>query len=721
MKRRNRLAAFSPMRREARRRLFKFRSPPAFFVVMTLFLAMMSTAYASGSRLLFSDANLAHLKTEEGIEKVRTLADRSGRNALEALCLAYRVTGDESYARKAKERLEKLTSRSVSSFSPEWGGGLNGAHKCYEMAIAYDSLYDFLSEEERKDLSNRIVENGIRPMLDVWLHGRTRTTTIDSMGHNWWSACVFLPGMAALAVEREQECVRPWLKRIAEATAGWALYPGSVLDNKPRSFDREGGFYESVGYANYAMLNFLMFRYAWQCAKPDEPLPEIPFLEKCGDFFLNVSYPTSKGLLSLNFGDSSLHACGNQPILWLRAQGVRSARQLWLLAKTAQTEFKEAIPQNSPLGLVFYPTQAELDGAPAEPDLPKLCVYKDMGWAIMRNSWKDDATMLGIKSGFTWNHAHADAGSFILFQKGEAILIDSGNCWYAKPEYDSYYRQSRAHNVVLFNGEGENPEDAYHGSKFPGAILHAIDAGDLKYALADATGPVSQNFIRNYRTFLWIDDVILIIDDLKTHRCGKFEWLLHTDGETSRKGLDLTVKKGEASVAVRPLFPERFPEGFPHDAPERVRLETRSGFRDHAEKTPVPYWAIIPPGEARVMKFIVAIILNPERPPKVERLETARAIGVRITNDKDVETEVWLNLQADGRMRHRNSNNILGEWDTDAYLLAVTKRKGEARPARIFVANGSWLRNENEVALDSLTKTFAIREDGKLTQYPIQP
>ena len=29
----------------------------------------------------------------------------------------------------------------------------------------------------------------------------------------------------------------------------------------------------------------------------------------------------------------------------------------------------------------------------------------------------DDATLVAIKSGFTWNHAHADAGSFVLFHK----------------------------------------------------------------------------------------------------------------------------------------------------------------------------------------------------------------------------------------------------------------------------------------------------------------
>ena len=94
-----------------------------FFAVLVFSLATSFAAYASGSRLLFSDANIAHLKTKEGIERVRALADRPGRNALEALCLAYRVTGDESYAKKAKEKLSALTKQTVARTTPEWGGG----------------------------------------------------------------------------------------------------------------------------------------------------------------------------------------------------------------------------------------------------------------------------------------------------------------------------------------------------------------------------------------------------------------------------------------------------------------------------------------------------------------------------------------------------------------------------------------------------------------------
>jgi|GEM_PF-2235574 len=59
-----------------------------------------------------------------------------------------------------------------------------------------------------------------------------------------------------------------------------------------------------------------------------------------------------------------------------------------------------------------------------------LPLYSDIGWASLRSSWNRNATLLGVKSGYTWNHAHADAGSFVLFHEGENILIDSGKCSY---------------------------------------------------------------------------------------------------------------------------------------------------------------------------------------------------------------------------------------------------------------------------------------------------
>ena len=76
-------------------------------------------------------------------------------------------------------------------------------------------------------------------------------------------------------------------------------------------------------------------------------------------------------------------------------------------------------------------------------------------------------------------------------------------------------------------------------------------------------------------------------------------------------------------------------------------------------------------------------------------------------------TDVYLNLQADGRKMHRNSCNVIDGWETDAYIFAVTRPKGTEKAdtdsvVRYFVACGSYLRRDGKVVLDSLSKVYKV-------------
>jgi hypothetical protein len=447
--------------------------------------------------------------------------------------------------------------------------------------------------------------------------------------------------------------------------------------------------------------------------------PQIPILDKMGDFFIQTCYPNSGPLMSVNFGDTSINAHGARPVMLSMVCGDKRDRYLWYLNEAAQSQFKEGADLSTPTGLLFRPSIPAGKLKDNMPDLPNSVLMESMGWATLRSSWKKDATMLAVKSGFAWNHAHADAGSFILFHQGQYLLIDSGTCNYAQPEYTGYYSLSQAHNVVLFNGQAENPEDAYYGVKTPGGLHNLMDTGNFKYLYADATGPTSQYFSRNYRHFLWIGDVILIIDDLKTHTAGQFEWLLHYDGTARRNGLDIEVSKEQAKVLVRPLFPQTFPAGgLPHDFPEKMRLVEKTGLKDHDAKTQVPYYAITHPDVSRQTKFINAVVLvndrNKDSLPKMTRLEGKDMIGVRL-NDGKTTTDVYFNLLADGRIKHRNSVNTLDGWETDALIIAASYSsegglKDNTSATRLFMSDGSYLRRNGTILMDSLSKVFVVAE-----------
>jgi oligo-alginate lyase len=661
----------------------------------------------------------------------------SGKPAsIEELSFAYRMTGDKKYAEAAKKGLVQLTNRiawdGMDDRTPRWNSGLATGHNNYSAAVTFDAIYDYLTPNERKDIAAKIVKLGIEPSLSDWISEDKRLHAINSMGHNWWSAIVFEAGVASLAVMNEEPDAREWAENVMNSSKEWFAFSGSVLENKIPTFDKDGGFYESVSYANFGVSEYLLFRLAWTNAIAPIKMPYDDVLQKTMDWFINACYPATNSLMSLNFGDSNPFANGDRPVKLMIALGYPKDEYYWYLNQTKKKHVKEDMSINTPLGLLYQPDKT---ASASVPNLPNSAIYKDMGWAMLRSSWKNDATMLGVKSGYTWNHSHADAGSYVLYHKGKNLLIDGGDCNYGFPEYPGYFVRSEAHNVMMFNGKAQEPQDEYNAIKNVGHLYNLIDGGNFKYVLADATGPTSRYFLRNYRNFVWVGDVILVIDDVKSYEPGKFEWLLHFDQEAKKKGIDIEVTNDSAQVLVRPLFPETLPNGYPHDFPEKLRMEEKTGIKDRDPKTKIPYYSFSPAETSRQEKFITAIILLDDESkaveglvgssgatapssrtniPKVEKLRGNDFVGVRITQNGEV-TDVYYNLLADGRLMHRNSNATINGWETDAYIMAVSYREGSDAGNlnninRYFVSNGSYIRKDGKVVLHSLSKVFMDAE-----------
>ncbi|MEI6276583.1 MAG: heparinase II/III family protein [Prolixibacteraceae bacterium] len=705
-------------------------------LMVIVFLLCTSIFAQKRDYLLYTDANMARLKVQiQKNQEVKQAWDhlqnkvvgfmQKERNAIaevQELGLVYRMTGEEKYARRIKETLlreicrEEWEGGELKQRTPPWNAGLGAANATFNSSLGFDCIYQYLSPTERKQIAEKIVSLGISPIMGDWVNDPTRIHTIDTMGHNWWSACVDMAGFAALAVRSEIPEAKEWIDEVSEASVEWFNYSGNVLQNKIPTFDRNGGFWESINYANFGFSQYLIFRLAHQNVYPKVKMAEIPQMEPMADFFIHTTYFSSEGTFSVNFGDGSIHGTGRACVLLLWNLGFQKDRYAWFLNKTIQGNNKEWMTLDSPLGLVLNPDLPKT----VEKTMPGLSTSKllpDMGWATIRDSWKDNATLLAVKSGLTWNHSHADAGSYILFHNGKNLIIDSGNCWYGNPLYTEYYCQSEAHNVVMFNGQGQERKDPYFGSVNHGSLLNLIDADGLRYLMANATGPYSRILSRNYRSFLWVGDVILVIDDLLAYQPGKFEWLLHYNGESKRNGLNLSVEQGDAEVIVRPLYPETFPDGgLPHDFPEKMRLDERMGYEDHHPENKVPYWSISHFQDTDRTKFVTAIILkndqNKDKLPIIERFDGKDFLGVRIKQNGKV-SEIFLNLLADGRIMHRNSIINMNGWETDAYLTVLTFPEGAdlIKPENLkqmFIGNGSYLRRDGKSLIHALSKYFAV-------------
>lgn len=700
-------------------------------LLLPLCLWLTLSAESAERQLLFTaqrvEAALKRMKTDSvqaaAYTDILAEADRQlvkgDVRRLEYPALAYQMTGERRYADKIKEVLQQtaLTATwqdaEMMQRNPPWRSELQMAHRCFQVAVAYDAIRPTLTATERYEIAEGFWRLAIEPLLGDWLLDPTRIHSLNSMGHNWWTACVGMGALLALSMEQDlPPAAAQAARKAVEALPQWFNFAGDDFQHKPRNFDPQaGGMYESINYASFGIGEALLLRLAYKNAHPEVKQADIPQIKDITRFFCQVCYPRNGQLWSINFGDSHKWVCGQRGVLLAAALEGETPLARWYDQHIVPGQHNEAFPRNTPMGFLYPLSQA---AGPDTPNLPTSTVWHDFGWATLRNNWKNDETMLAVKSGMTWNHAHADANSFILFHKGVDIIKDAGNCSYGKREYRQYFFQSEAHNVVKVNGKGQPTEQQYHGSPLPGRLSNLLDEGDVKFVLADGTGPMSWLLSRNLRSFLWMDNVIYITDDLKAHEPSQFEWLWHPGGTASKRGGDLQISSGNSAVVVRPLFPQPLaPSDYVHDYPEHLYWTIEHRPTESMDSTEEVYSFHLPQTTDRV-KALTAIILK-ETPdqkalPTIERRQGKDWIGLRITSPQGMVTDLYINQLADGRLMHLNSWIDADGWTTDAYILAVSYPKGAtpSQAKRKTIIYGSSLRRGTNVLFSSLEKQSLV-------------
>jgi len=128
------------------------------------------------------------------------------RNIGMTLGLAWRMTGEERYARKLREALlngvgfERWISRNWLQRTPSWRSGLWTSSLTVGCAAGYDALHEFLSAAERQRIAEGVLRLGILPLLEDWVLAERRVHALDSMGHNYFCICSAGAGIGALAL-----------------------------------------------------------------------------------------------------------------------------------------------------------------------------------------------------------------------------------------------------------------------------------------------------------------------------------------------------------------------------------------------------------------------------------------------------------------------------------------------------------------------------------------
>ena len=607
------------------------------------------------------------------------------------------VTGDEKYFAFAKEKLLYYAKFKVWT-GPEnhvrrtpWHSELATTRFLNGYSQLFDAYYDFFTEQERDVIAEAMMQKGIDPLYADWVDPTRRVHALDSMGHNWWAVCIGYCGIGVMTLYDRLPNADEKLARIAKAMEGFCTYKGHTLLNKIPNFDAKGMFYESAGYFSYGVGELLNFRLVLH--RLTDYRLQAPVLDKVGDAILSMVYPVADAepIRLVNFGDSNTVGSMIGVICkMLLLNDLGDVRHRYC--------YDKCNPQRSVLDLVFDEVLHSGTDWSCFLNMEKEEMYPETGYGFWRSGWEPNATLFGIRCGYTWNHAHNDAGSFILWHKGKQLLTDSGSTNYNSPYYRNYFTADKAHNLVTVKGREESGINHLRGTKFRGTMPEYHHADWLSYCLCDAAGPSADVFLRNYRSFLKLDeDLFVVMDDLLCHKPETFEWLLHYDGQETVTDRCIHIQKEDAAVDVYPVYPpchttvESAPVGGAYSTGAIVSNEQTHYLKRETETA----------SKDACFMHVLALCDVAVTPVTGDGYE-----GVEIVKG-DVIWRVFYNKEADGRKMHENSNNRVGDYDTDAYIVVDRTQNGQVKR---FMAYGSYLRLGDEILFDDYNKRFSFIE-----------
>lgn len=174
-----------------------------------------------------------------------------------------------------------------------------------------------------------------------------------------------------------------------------------------------------------------------------------------------------------------------------------------------------------------FAADGRLDELPSE-------LFADAGLAYLRRGRGPAAVTAVLDFGpHGGHHGHPDKLNLMLYALGREIFLDPGRLTYRCPEYESWTRQSVAHNTVVIDGRSQEPATGQ-------LLLSRTQAAhDAVAADAGAVYPGAQ-----LRRALVLSDRLLVdLTWVRTPQPAAIDWLLH-----GRAALELHTPGGPAAT-----------------------------------------------------------------------------------------------------------------------------------------------------------------------------
>lgn len=494
--------------------------------------------------------------------------------AVSESAFAYLISGDEEIGEFAKRALLELSGWDITGATSHVFDNQRHRDIVYRGAMAYDWVYDLMTEEERKTVRdmiyNRIThvytvkryrtnadgsimtdENG-QPltteskvsMSDIFTN--MKKVPFDSHG---WTTLGFL-GIAAYSLLGDYKAYDPSLEM--DTAEAWLrdVLPLYTAIMHPWS-NQDGGWSQGTNYWQFGNISSKEFTDILALGGV------INLYDKAwskNEYLWSLyAYPTgSYG----SFGDGA-NRDKAEYYSYTRNGMARTAYftenpvAAWISQSQGGAPLTEFYS--------YYAAQAVTEEAKPPEGYPLSHTFKDVGWTVMTSDITNpERVQLTFKSSpyGTYNHSQQDQNAFIIQAFGENLAIKSGFYDYYASEHDkNVSRATYARNTITVDGNWQVDQDI----DADGEIVQFVGGSEFDVVLGSAADAYGSMLDKYDRIIIYLrPDAFIVIDDLVAAGEGEstFEWWLNAQSSIEWTDSSALITEGDAHLRADVIYPE---------------------------------------------------------------------------------------------------------------------------------------------------------------------
>jgi len=454
------------------------------------------------------------------------VAAREVMERLVNLSAAYLVTDDKVYADRAWVEMENCFSWKDWNTDKHY---LDNSELLYGVSVAFDSLYDYLTDEQKKIIMDKTWELSLKHTVDRYCGIDFSGSEWRTARSNWGFVCNGAVISAIIAFGREDNAnYQPYYDFLLECALKAIEYP--IMLYYP-----DGAWEEGMAYWEYSMRYFvgsvLVPLYFSTGSTLDYMLPQGV------DKIANMGLYMQGGKYGFNFSDNADEGRKSSEAVYAFAMLQNNNK----LMQTWKQEMNSMDATHGARSLMWY--QPDKYGEDTSiTSLSKDFFFKGVEVGSMKEEWNNpEGSVVFFKGGQNnTGGSHLDVGTFCFDSMGERWAVDLGKDSYnidggynGLAGWELYAKRPEGHNCVVINPRADIYGEYYGGQYLNGRaeIKKMVTRDGEAYSvvdLSDAYKYDANSYIRGFylcdnRRSLVVQDEINLKEDNSV-----IYWFMHT-------------------------------------------------------------------------------------------------------------------------------------------------------------------------------------------------